>query len=178
MKLNDEQIEYVTEVMYSTIMDISNETGFIPEHEDIIKCLDYALKSLWFFPLAIYIHCGIVGSMKDSTPSLFIKDYMTLKFDTTHEYYMESMNVGYIESMNCLFVQDTDENTININGVDADDMIRLARNMFCAKQKAWDYVKDSQKDHVNDQLQEIYDSLTDYFAEKQADQLEQSISVK
>ncbi len=46
MKLNDEQIEYVTEVMYSTIMDISNETGFIPEHEDITKCLDYALKSL------------------------------------------------------------------------------------------------------------------------------------
>ena len=68
MKLNDEQIEYVTEVMYSTIMDISNETGFIPEREDIIKCIDYALKSLWFFPLAIYIHLGIVGLMKDSTP--------------------------------------------------------------------------------------------------------------
>ena len=45
MKLNDEQIEYVTDVMHSTIMDISNETGFKPEHEDIIKCLDYALQS-------------------------------------------------------------------------------------------------------------------------------------
>ena len=103
---------------------------------------------------------------------------MTLKFDTTHEYYVESMNVGYIESMNCLFVQDMDENTININGVDADDMIRLARNMFCAKQKAWDYVKDSQKDHVNEQLQEIYDSLTDYFAYQKVEKLEQSIGVK
>ena len=103
---------------------------------------------------------------------------MTLKFDTTHEYYMESMNVGYIESMNCLFVQDTDENTININGVDADDMIRLARNMFCARDKAWDYVKDSQKEHVNEQLKEIHDSLTDYFGEKSRKELEESIGVK
>ena len=91
---------------------------------------------------------------------------MTLKFDTTHEYYMESMNVGYIESMNCLFVQDTDENTININGVDADDMIRLARNMFCAKQKAWDYVKDSQKEHVNSELKEIHEAIGEYLIQK------------
>ena len=104
--------------------------------------------------------------MKDSTPSLFIKDYMTLKFDTTHEYYMESMNVGYIESMNCLFVQDTDENTININGVDADDMIRLARNMFCAKDKAWNYVKSSQIDHVNSELKEIHEAIGEYLIQK------------
>ena len=91
---------------------------------------------------------------------------------------MESMNVGYIESMNCLFVQDTDENTININGVDADDMIRMARNMFCAKDTVMNYVKDSQKKHADSYLQEIYDSLTDYFAEKEAHKLEQSIGVK
>mgnify|MGYP003142047303 CR=1 FL=1 len=91
---------------------------------------------------------------------------------------MESMNVGYIESMNCLFVQDVDENTININGVDADDMIRLARNMFCAKEKAWDFVKGVHKDSAERNLKEIYDSLTDYFAEKEAHKLEQSIGVK
>jgi len=91
---------------------------------------------------------------------------MTLKFDTTHEYYMESMNVGYIESMNCLFVQDTDENTININGVDADDMIRLARNMFCAKDKAWNYVKDSQKKHVNSELKEIHEAIGEYLIQE------------
>ena len=104
--------------------------------------------------------------MKDSTPSLFIKDYMTLKFDTTHEYYMESMNVGYIEDMKCLFVQDTDENTVNINGVDADDMIRLARNMFCARDKAWNYVKDTQISHVNDQLKEIHEAIGEYLIQK------------
>ena len=46
MNLNYEEIEYVTDVMHSTIMDISNEIGFKPKHEDIIKCIDYALKSL------------------------------------------------------------------------------------------------------------------------------------
>ena len=46
MKLTDEQIEYVTDVIHSTIMDISNEIGFKPEYEDIIKCADYALKTL------------------------------------------------------------------------------------------------------------------------------------
>ena len=45
-KLTDEQIEYVTDVMHGTIMDISNEIGFKPERDDIIKCLEYALKSL------------------------------------------------------------------------------------------------------------------------------------
>ena len=46
MKLNDTQIEYATDVLHATIMDISNEIGFKPEYEDIVKCIDYALKSL------------------------------------------------------------------------------------------------------------------------------------
>ena len=92
MKLNDEQIEYVTDVMHSTIMDISNETGFKPEHEDIIKCLNYALKSLWFFPLAIYIHLGIVGLMKDSFPSLFIPFFMTYQLTPTQERVLNSIS--------------------------------------------------------------------------------------
>ena len=46
MKLNDSQIEYTTDVLHGTLMDISNEIGFKPDYEDIIKCLEYALKSL------------------------------------------------------------------------------------------------------------------------------------
>ena len=45
-KLTAEQIEYVTDVMHGVIMDISYETGFIPEYDDILKSLDYALKSV------------------------------------------------------------------------------------------------------------------------------------
>ena len=103
---------------------------------------------------------------------------MALKYDTTHEYYMESMNVGYIESMNCLFVQDTDENTININGVDAGDMIRLARNMFCTKDTVMNYVKGVQKKHAEDYLREISESIDKYFGDKEAHALEQSIGVQ
>ena len=103
---------------------------------------------------------------------------MALKYETTHDYYMESMNVGYIEDMDTLFVQDTDENTISIHGVDADDMVRLARNMFCARDKVWNYVKDVQKPHTNVHLKEIHDSLTEYFAEKSSKELEESRGVK
>tara|TARA_Y100001970_G_C13641842_1_gene559248 strand:+ start:77 stop:367 length:291 start_codon:yes stop_codon:yes gene_type:complete len=85
---------------------------------------------------------------------------MTLKFDTTHEYYVEPMNVGYIESMNCLFVQDTDENTININGVDADNFIRCIRNTTSARDKIFDHIKNV--DHSNDFLKEIYDDIGIY----------------
>ena len=47
MKLNDEQIENLTWVLYSAIMDFKQlKTGFIPEHDDILKCLGYALKSI------------------------------------------------------------------------------------------------------------------------------------
>ena len=46
MKLTDKQIEYVTEVIHLTILDISNEIGFKPEYEDIIKCVDYSLKTI------------------------------------------------------------------------------------------------------------------------------------
>ena len=46
-KLNDEQIENLTHSLYCNLMDFKlSDTGFIPEREDIIKCLDYAMKSL------------------------------------------------------------------------------------------------------------------------------------
>ncbi len=46
-KLNDEQIENLTYSLYSNLMEFKQlNTGFIPDRDDIIKCLDYALKSL------------------------------------------------------------------------------------------------------------------------------------
>ena len=47
MKLTDEQIENLTHSIYCNLMDFKQlNTGFIPNREDIIKRLDYALKSL------------------------------------------------------------------------------------------------------------------------------------
>tara|TARA_R100000234_G_scaffold26132_1_gene15108 strand:+ start:314 stop:466 length:153 start_codon:yes stop_codon:yes gene_type:complete len=46
-KLNDEQIENLTYSLYSNLMDFKQlNTGFMPNREDIIKCLDYALQNL------------------------------------------------------------------------------------------------------------------------------------
>tara|TARA_R100001463_G_scaffold4185_1_gene16085 strand:- start:2532 stop:2681 length:150 start_codon:yes stop_codon:yes gene_type:complete len=46
-KLNDEQLENLTYSLYSTLKDFKQfNSGFIPEREDIIKCLDYAMESL------------------------------------------------------------------------------------------------------------------------------------
>jgi hypothetical protein len=43
-KLTDDQIENLTYSMYLNLKDFKDfNSGFIPNREDIIKCLDYAL---------------------------------------------------------------------------------------------------------------------------------------
>ena len=45
--MTDEQLENLTHSIYCNLMEFKKlNTGFIPDREDIIKCLDYALKSL------------------------------------------------------------------------------------------------------------------------------------
>ena len=47
MKLNDEQIENLTYSLYCNLMEFKKlNTGFIPEYEDIIKCVDDALRTI------------------------------------------------------------------------------------------------------------------------------------
>ena len=47
MKLTDKQTENLTYSLYSTLMEFKQlNTGFIPEYEDIIKCVDYALRDI------------------------------------------------------------------------------------------------------------------------------------
>ena len=57
------------ELWYTMLNDLSVKGG-----EDYYDAIAYIedmepiLNNPWFFPLAIYIHLGIVGLMKDSTP--------------------------------------------------------------------------------------------------------------
>ena len=45
-KLNEDQIEELALSLYSNLMYFKLlNTGFMPAREDIIKCLDYALKN-------------------------------------------------------------------------------------------------------------------------------------
>ena len=44
-KLTDEQIENLTDSLYWNLKEFKQfNSGFMPSREDIIKCLDYALK--------------------------------------------------------------------------------------------------------------------------------------
>jgi len=48
MKLTDEQTENLTYSLYCTLMEFKKlNTGFTPEYEDIIKCVDNALRTIW-----------------------------------------------------------------------------------------------------------------------------------
>jgi len=89
---------------------------------------------------------------------------MALTFETTNEYYMDVMNVMYCEPHNALIIGDSDENKIMINGVKADEMIRLVRNMFCARDKVTNYVKDEAA--TKETLEEVYTYLTEYLNKK------------
>ena len=73
------------ELWYTMLNELSRKGG-----EDYYDAIAYiedwdGLFPSWFFPLAIYIHRGIVGLMKDSTPSLFIKDLMALQLTPKQE---------------------------------------------------------------------------------------------
>ena len=46
--------------------------GMTPSQSRKFNKMKRDIKDKWLFPLAIYIHLGIVGLMKDSNPSLFI----------------------------------------------------------------------------------------------------------
>ena len=73
---------------------------------------------------------------------------------------MDVMNVMYCEEHDVLIVGDTDENKVMINGVKADEMIRLVRNMFCARDKVTSYVKN--EENTKKQLEEVYEYLGEY----------------
>ena len=47
MKLTDEQAENLTYSLYCTLMEFKKlNTGFTPEYEDIIKCVENALRTI------------------------------------------------------------------------------------------------------------------------------------
>ena len=74
-QLNDEQFtelyHYIMdEYQYCQEMEVTPSDSLAACKNILDQLID---QQKWFFPLAIYIHLGIVGLMKDSTPSLFIQ---------------------------------------------------------------------------------------------------------
>ena len=66
-----------------------------------------------------------------------------IKLNTNYEFYLDVMNVCYIESHDTLLV-DSEDGHVEVNGVSADQMVRLARNLFCARDSITNHTKDSE----------------------------------
>ena len=89
----------------------------------------YARAFDWFFPLAFYIHLGILGLMKDSTPSLFINSFMPLTFESTHEYYLKDAKIWYCEEHSGLVISRDYEDRVVIDGVKPETMLKFAQEI-------------------------------------------------
>ena len=77
----------------------------------------------------MYIHLGILGLMKDSTPSLFINYIMALEFESTHEYYLKDAQIWYCEEHSGLVISRDYEDRVVINGLKPETVLKFAQEI-------------------------------------------------
>ena len=77
----------------------------------------------------MYIHLGILGLMKDSTPSLFINSFMALTFESTHEYYLKDAQIWYCEEHSGLVISRDYEDRVVIDGIKPETMLKFAQEI-------------------------------------------------
>ena len=82
-----------------------------------------------------------------------------IKLNTNYELYVDAMNVCYIEGNDTLLV-DSEEGNVEVTGISADQMMRLARNLFCARDSIVNYVTDQKT--TQRYVKEIVTHLTEY----------------
>jgi hypothetical protein len=58
---------------------------------------------------------------------------MSIRQSTNLNLYLEVMNVMYFEHDESIYVDDCDDNSIQIHGVKPDDMANLMRNLICCR---------------------------------------------
>ena len=66
-----------------------------------------------------------------------------IKLNTNYELYVDVMNVCYIECNDTLLV-DSEDGHVEVNGVSVDQVMRFARNLFCAIDSITNHTKDSE----------------------------------
>ena len=82
-----------------------------------------------------------------------------IKLNTNYELFIDTMNVAYIEGNDTLLV-DSEDGSVEITGVTAEQMMRLARNLFCARDSIVNYVTDQKT--TQRYAKEIVTNLTEY----------------
>ena len=82
-----------------------------------------------------------------------------IKLNTNYELYIDAMNVAYIEGNDTLLI-DSEDGNIEVTGVTAEQMMRLARNLFCARDSIVNYTINSKTTQCY--AKEIVEHLTEY----------------
>ena len=82
-----------------------------------------------------------------------------IKLNTNYELFVDTMNVAYIEGNDTLLI-DSEDGSVEITGVTAEQMMRLARNLFCARDSVVNYV--TNQETTQRYAKEIVTHLTEY----------------
>ncbi len=86
-----------------------------------------------------------------------------IKLNTNYELFVDTMNVAYIEGNDTLLI-DSEDGSVEITGVTAEQMMRLARNLFCARDSIVNYV--TNQETTKRYAKEIVTHLTEYLNNK------------
>ena len=81
---------------------------------------------------------------------------MSIRQSTSHDFYMDVMNVMYFEHDRSIYIDDSDDNSLQIHGVSEANCIQLIRNMLCCREPL-DIAGLSE--HAKSNLFEIYTAI-------------------
>lgn len=75
-----------------------------------------------------------------------------MRQSTTHSFHFDGdvLNVMYFDYDDSIYIDDANDNAVQVHGVSQDHLIMLCRNLFCAK-----FEKDKLSEHNYKQLREI-----------------------
>jgi hypothetical protein len=84
---------------------------------------------------------------------------------TTHSFHFDSdvLNVMYFDNDDSLYIDDANDNAVQVHGIKADHLISLCRNLFCVKTKI---DKSALTKYQWEQLHEIKDAIQKYIETK------------
>lgn len=77
-----------------------------------------------------------------------------------YTYYMKNASVFWAQCDDSINLHDCEDNTICINGVDADAMFLACRNALCSKRNVFEELTD--KDHILTSAKEMIEALQKY----------------
>jgi len=81
---------------------------------------------------------------------------MSIRQSTSHDFYLDVMNVMYFEHDRSIYIEDADDNSLQIHGVSHADCIQMIRNILCCRD-ALDI--NSLPEHAKNNLFEVYATI-------------------